>query len=51
VQDGKLRPDDDEIIRDTLVTRGGEIVHRRVREFFSLPVPVLQAREGPRNAT
>jgi NAD(P) transhydrogenase subunit alpha len=47
IRDGKLRPDDDEIIRDTLVTRGGEIVHRRVREFFSLPVPILQAPGGP----
>jgi proton-translocating NAD(P)+ transhydrogenase subunit alpha len=47
VQDGKLRADDDEIIRETLVTQGGEIVNRRVREFFSLPVPVLQAPGGP----
>ncbi len=38
VKDGKLRPDsEDEIIRETLLTRGGEIVNRRVREFFSLP--------------
>jgi len=27
---------EDEITRETLVTRGGEIVHGRVREFFSL---------------
>jgi len=27
---------DDEITRETLVTRGGDIVHARVREFFSL---------------
>ncbi len=27
----------DEITRETLITRGGEIVHGRVREFFSLP--------------
>jgi NAD(P) transhydrogenase subunit alpha len=27
----------DEIIRETLVTQGGEIVNQRVREFFSLP--------------
>ncbi len=27
----------DEITRETLVTQGGEIVHPRVREFFSLP--------------
>jgi NAD(P) transhydrogenase subunit alpha len=38
VTDGKLRCDsEDEIIRETLLTRGGEIVNRRVREFFSLP--------------
>jgi len=43
VKDGKLRPDsEDEIIRDTLLTRGGEIVNRRVREFFSLPELVSQ---------
>jgi proton-translocating NAD(P)+ transhydrogenase subunit alpha len=28
---------EDEITRETLVTRGGDIVHARVREFFSLP--------------
>jgi NAD(P) transhydrogenase subunit alpha len=28
---------DDEITRDTLFTRGGELVNARVREFFSLP--------------
>jgi NAD(P) transhydrogenase subunit alpha len=28
---------DDEITRETLVTRGGEVVNTRVREFFSLP--------------
>ena len=27
---------DDEIIRETLLTRGGEVVNARVREFFSL---------------
>src|SRR6266576_3798615 len=38
VKDGKLRIDvDDEIIRDTLVTRDGEVVNDRVREFFALP--------------
>ncbi len=31
---------EDEITRETLITRGGEIVHGRVREFFSLPSPV-----------
>ncbi|HET7215429.1 MAG TPA: Re/Si-specific NAD(P)(+) transhydrogenase subunit alpha [Terriglobia bacterium] len=28
---------DDEITRETLITHGGEIVHGRVREFYSLP--------------
>jgi H+-translocating NAD(P) transhydrogenase subunit alpha len=43
VKDGKLRPDsEDEIIRETLLTSGGEIVNRRVRDFFSLPHTVSQ---------
>lgn len=38
VKDGKLRLDaNDEIIRSTLITRNGEVVNARVREFFSLP--------------
>jgi NAD(P) transhydrogenase subunit alpha len=38
VKDGKLRLDtNDEIIRETLLTQGGEVVNKRVREFFSLP--------------
>jgi NAD(P) transhydrogenase subunit alpha len=38
VKDGKLNLNlEDEIVRETLVTRGGEIVNARVREFFSLP--------------
>ena len=38
VKDGKVREDlDDEIIRETLLTRDGEIVNARVREFFELP--------------
>ncbi len=38
VEDGKMRPAaDDEIIRDTLLTRDGEIVNARVREFLGLP--------------
>jgi H+-translocating NAD(P) transhydrogenase subunit alpha len=38
VKDGKLQLNlDDEIIRDTMLTRGGELVNARVREFFSLP--------------
>jgi NAD(P) transhydrogenase subunit alpha len=38
LKDGKLRLDtSDEIIRETLLTLGGEVVNKRVREFFSLP--------------
>jgi H+-translocating NAD(P) transhydrogenase subunit alpha len=38
VKDGKLGLNlADEIIRETLVTQGGEVVNARVREFFSLP--------------
>jgi len=38
VKDGKVRPDsEDDIIRETLLTRGGEIVNARVRQFLSLP--------------
>jgi NAD(P) transhydrogenase subunit alpha len=37
-KDGQLRLDlKDEIIRETMLTHGGEIVNARVREFFSLP--------------
>jgi H+-translocating NAD(P) transhydrogenase subunit alpha len=38
VKDGKLEINEaDEIHRETLLTRGGEIVNARVREFFGLP--------------
>jgi NAD(P) transhydrogenase subunit alpha len=38
VKDGKLQLDTkDEIIRDTLLTYGGQVVNSRLREFFSLP--------------
>ena len=41
VKDGKVRLDlQDEIIRETLLTRGGELVNQRVREFFSQPALV-----------
>jgi NAD(P) transhydrogenase subunit alpha len=37
-KDGKVNIDmQDEIIRETLVTRGGEVVHSRVRDLLSLP--------------
>ena len=39
VKDGKLRLDTaDDIIRDTLLTGDGEIVNKRLRELYSLPV-------------
>ena len=38
VKDGKLQIDPkDEIIRETLLTQGGEVVNARLREFFKLP--------------
>jgi len=41
VKDGKLSVNlEDEIVRDTLVTRGGEVVNPRVRESFSMPALV-----------
>lgn len=37
-KDGKVNLDtEDEIIGETLVARGGEVVHKRVRELLSLP--------------
>ncbi len=41
VKDGKLQLNlQDEIVRETLITNGGEIVNARVREFFKLPALV-----------
>jgi len=41
VKDGQLQLNiEDEIVRSTLVTEGGEIVNPRIREFFSLPALV-----------
>jgi len=38
MKDGKLQLNQqDEIIRETMVTHGGEIVNTRVRDFFKLP--------------
>jgi H+-translocating NAD(P) transhydrogenase subunit alpha len=38
VKDGKLQKNlQDEIVRETLITSGGEIVNARVREFFKMP--------------
>jgi NAD(P) transhydrogenase subunit alpha len=45
-KDGKLQLNlDDEIVRDTLLTRGGEVVNARVREFFGLPALAAEAKE------
>jgi NAD(P) transhydrogenase subunit alpha len=41
VKDGALKVDTtDEIVRETLVARGGEVVHPKVRESLGLPAPV-----------
>jgi H+-translocating NAD(P) transhydrogenase subunit alpha len=38
VKEGKLQLNlQDEIVRETLITNGGEVVNNRVREFFKLP--------------
>jgi NAD(P) transhydrogenase subunit alpha len=43
VKDGKLNLNlSDEIIRETLLTRGGELVHARTREFYSMPALAAQ---------
>lgn len=43
VKDGKVRPpESDDIIRDTLLTQGGEVVNARVREMLGLPALVSQ---------
>ena len=49
VKEGKLQIDTkDEIVRDTLVTQGGEVVNARVREFFSMPALAAQNQGGAR---
>jgi H+-translocating NAD(P) transhydrogenase subunit alpha len=46
VKDGKLRFDrSDEIVRDTLLTMGGEIVNARLRDYYSLPSLVGASQE------
>ena len=46
VKDGKLQLNlQDEIVRDTLLTRGGEVANARVREFFSLPALAAESKE------
>jgi H+-translocating NAD(P) transhydrogenase subunit alpha len=44
IKDQKLNLNlEDEIVRETLLTRGGEIVQTRVREFLALPALVKQS--------
>jgi len=44
IKDQKLNLNlEDEIVRETLLTRGGEIVQARVREFLALPALVKQS--------
>jgi len=46
VKDGKLQLNrDDEIIRETMLTRGWEVVNARVREFFGLPALPAESKE------
>jgi NAD(P) transhydrogenase subunit alpha len=43
VKEGELTLNmNDEIVRSTLVTQGGEMVNPRIREFFNLPALVVQ---------
>jgi H+-translocating NAD(P) transhydrogenase subunit alpha len=44
IKDQKLQLNmDDEIVRETLVTHGGDVVNPRVREFFGMAVPTVQS--------
>src|SRR5260370_1086241 len=46
VKNGKLQLNmNDEIVRETRLTRGGEVVNARVREFFSLPGLPAESKE------
>jgi len=46
VKDGKLQLNlEDEIVSETLLTRGGEVVNPRIREFFSLPALPAESKE------
>jgi NAD(P) transhydrogenase subunit alpha len=45
VKDGKLQLNlQDEIVRETLVTQGGEVVNARLREFHGLPALATQSK-------
>jgi NAD(P) transhydrogenase subunit alpha len=44
VEDGRLKLDlEDEITEQTLLTRGGEVVHRQVAELFGIAAPAAAA--------
>jgi NAD(P) transhydrogenase subunit alpha len=46
VKDGKLQLNlDDEIVRETMLTRDGKVVNARVRDFFSLPGLPAESKE------
>jgi len=43
IKDGKVRPpESDDIIRDTLLTQGGEVVNARARESMGMSALVAQ---------
>src|SRR6267142_3420430 len=47
VKDGKLNLNtEDEIIRETLITKDGEIVNAKMRQFYSLPGLAAQTQGG-----
>jgi NAD(P) transhydrogenase subunit alpha len=47
IKDGKFQYSaEDQIMRETILTRGGEIVNPRVREFFKLPALAGAAQEA-----
>lgn len=47
IKDGKFQfSPEDQIMRETILTRGGEIVNARVREFFKLPALAGAAQEA-----
>jgi NAD(P) transhydrogenase subunit alpha len=44
IKDGKLQLNlEDEIVRETLLTKDGEVANQRVREFFKLPAPAANS--------
>jgi NAD(P) transhydrogenase subunit alpha len=45
VKEGRVRsPESDDIIRDTLLTQGGEVVNARVREMLGMPAAVTSGQ-------